>query len=78
MQRKRGHDRNYGRKEAIKFVELLGCWTAANPEGAVHLRGQAEYISLLHRLIEVNKTRLDAIGFMEVGAARAELERLGT
>jgi hypothetical protein len=69
--------KHYGRFEVQRYVKFLGCWSFVNPTDAVKRRDPQEYRSLLQRLIEVNRTRWDNIGFWEVQAAERELKAMG-
>jgi hypothetical protein len=67
---------SYGPTQAERFVRLLGCWSFVNPTDAAKRRDPAEYKSLLRKLIEVNNSRLDNVGFAETAAAKRELVAL--
>jgi hypothetical protein len=70
-----GH--NYGRTEIARYVKFLGCWTFVNPADASKRRDPKEYQQMLRELINVNRTRQDAVGRMETDAAIEALRRLG-
>ena len=75
MARNDNHD--YTRHHAMEYVHYLGCWWSPNKDVAILGRDPREYIRLLKKLIEVNRTRNDKIGRWESLAAEEQLERLG-
>lgn len=54
--KRRSHD-SYTRDDAAEFVKYLGCWRLPNQETALERRSDYDYLCLLNKLIEVNKTR---------------------
>lgn len=67
---------NYGKSEAERYVEFLGCWRYPNVEEAKRKQDRVEYGAALHNLIRVNATRRDRIGVWETAAAERELRRM--
>ena len=63
----------YNQTHAAEFVRLLCCWTFTDPPSAAYRRDKNDYRSALLNLIEVNKTRTDAVGIWETAAAHAEI-----
>lgn len=53
---RRGHY-SYNRDDAAEFVKYLGCWRFPNQDDALERRSDHDYLRLLNKLIEVNKTR---------------------
>ena len=66
----------YNQTHATEFVRLLCCWTFTDPPSAAYRRDKNDYRSALLNLIEVNKTRTDAVGIWESAAAHAEIAAL--
>lgn len=78
MERNTENSGYYGPKSANEFVYYLGLWRHANPHAALErgMRDVVAYRQWLEKLIEVNQTRNDAIGWQENRAARLALARL--
>jgi hypothetical protein len=68
---------HYGEVCIEEYIRLLGCWRYADPAGQAHKRDSVEYRKDLERLIKVNETRKDRIGFLETEAAKRALRSLG-
>ena len=67
----------YGKTAIEQFIRGLGCWSADNFGRCMANRTNQEYKRDLENLIELNKTRHDAVGKMETEAAYRVLRRLG-
>ena len=68
--------KNYNATEISKFIEFLGCWRLFSPTTAIETRDPLEYRRLLYSLIEVNRTRRDAVGQAETREAQIVLAKL--